>query len=143
MMKNALYSIFIIALCLILGKIIDALIGGLPGSLYGMLIFTTLLHYKIISEARISATIAWLIQHMGVCFVPAGVGIINHFDLIKIHGITLVSIIFVTTFLIFTVVGLLYQSELDKKSHDPKGPEQKEAEQKDSKPLKSSGGEPS
>ena len=120
MMKNALYSIFIIALCLILGKIIDALIGGLPGglpgSLYGMLIFTTLLHYKIISEARISSTIAWLIQHMGVCFVPAGVGIINHFDLIKIHGITLVSIIFVTTFLIFTVVGLLYQSELDKKA---------------------------
>tara|TARA_B110000881_G_C18480353_1_gene466162 strand:- start:477 stop:908 length:432 start_codon:yes stop_codon:yes gene_type:complete len=143
MMKNALYSIFIIALCLILGKIIDALIGGLPGSLYGMLIFTTLLHYKIISEARISATIAWLIQHMGVCFVPAGVGIINHFDLIKTHGITLVSIIFVTTFLIFTVVGLLYQSELDKKSHDPKGPEQKGSEQKDSKPLKSSGGEPS
>ena len=137
-MINALYSIFIIALCLILGKIIDALIGGLPSSLYGMLIFTTLLHYKIINEARIAATIAWLIQHMGVCFVPAGVGIINHFDLIKAHGITLVSIIFVTTFLIFTVVGLLYQRTLDKKSHDQKGPEQKE-----NKPLNSNEGESS
>ena len=113
-MINFLYSILMIALCLILGKIIDAMLGGLPGSLYGMLIFTSLLHYRIIKSHRISATIAWLIQHMGVCFVPAGVGIINHFDLIKSHGFTLISIIFVTTFLIITFVGLLYQRSLDK-----------------------------
>jgi holin-like protein len=114
-MINVLYSILVIALCLITGKVIDAVIGGLPGSLYGMLIFTTLLHYRVIKSERISTTIAWLIQHMGVCFVPAGVGIINHFELIKTHGITLISIIFVTTFLIITAVGLLYQRTLDKR----------------------------
>ena len=104
-----------IALCLIVGKMIDAMVGGLPGSLYGMLIFTCLLHYSVIKAQRISATIAWLINHMGVCFVPAGVGVINHFNLIKMHGFTLISIIFVTTFLIITVVGLLYQRSLDQR----------------------------
>ena len=54
---------------------------------------------------------------MGVCFVPAGVGIINHLDLIKQHGIAIVAITFVTTFVLLTVVGLHYQRyERHKKS---------------------------
>jgi holin-like protein len=46
---------------------------------------------------------------MGVCFVPAGVGIINHLDLIKQHGLAIVAITFSTTFILLTVVGLHYQ----------------------------------
>jgi holin-like protein len=41
--------------------------------------------------------------------VPAGVGIMNHFELIKQFGITIVMITFVTTFLLMTIVGLHYQ----------------------------------
>ncbi len=46
---------------------------------------------------------------MAVCFVPAGVGIMNHFELVKQFGITIVAITFVTTFLLLTLVGLHYQ----------------------------------
>ena len=81
-MKNVLYSLFSLCLCVLLGKALYASIGGLPGSLYGMIIFSLLLYLKLFDAARIEKSIQWIIQHMGVCYVPAGVGIINHFELI-------------------------------------------------------------
>ncbi len=108
-MKDISYSLLMIALCLLIGKAIAHFIGGLPGSLYGMLIFSTLLHIKWLNANRISSTIAWLIKHMGICFVPAGVGIINHYQLIKNHGIALVAITFISTFILLSAVGLLYE----------------------------------
>lgn len=108
-LKNAFYSLFVITACLLMGKVISANVGGLPASLYGMMIFTSVLHFQLVNAEKISATIAWIIQHMGVCFVPAGVGIINHYQLIKDHGFTLVVIIFVSTFILLSLVGLSYQ----------------------------------
>jgi|TARA_B110000902_G_scaffold262525_1_gene339576 holin-like protein len=108
-LKNTLYSLFVIAGCLSLGKVIAANFGGLPASLYGMIIFTSVLHFQLANPEKISATISWIIQHMGVCFVPAGVGIINHYQLIREYGFTLVVIIFISTFILLSFVGLSYQ----------------------------------
>jgi holin-like protein len=107
-MKNALYSLLSLYLSLLLGKGLYASVGGLPGSLYGMIIFSLLLHFKLLDAARVGKSIQWIIQHMGVFYVPAGVGIINHFELIKTHGLVLVGIIFFTTFLLMTLVGLTF-----------------------------------
>jgi holin-like protein len=108
-MLNALYSILSILICLLSGYTINHTIGGLPASLYGMVIFTLLLQIRILNAERINASIAWGLKHMGVCFVPAGVGIINHYQLLKHHGIALVSITFVTTFIVLTFVGFYFQ----------------------------------
>jgi holin-like protein len=108
-MKNAIYSVLVVVLCLSIGKLITAFIGGLPASLYGMIIFTLLLHFQLFNANKIERSIEWALQNMGVCFVPAGVGIINHFELIKAHGLTIVFIVFITTFLLMTLVGLWYQ----------------------------------
>ena len=101
-----LYSIFAIGISLAIGKVLAATLGGLPASLHGMMIFTLLLHFQVFDANKIKPAIIWIIQHMGVCFVPAGVGIINHFELIKQHGLALVAIIFITSFLLLTFVGL-------------------------------------
>jgi len=78
-----------------------------------MAIFTLLLHYRFLNAQRIKPCIEWALANMAVCFVPAGVGIINHFELIKQHGIALVAIIFFTTFLLLTIVGLGYQRKIN------------------------------
>jgi len=109
-MKNMLYSVATLALSLLLGKLVVAYFGGLPASLYGMIIFTLLLHFQILNDSRIKKSIEWGLQNMGVCFVPAGVGIINHFELLKSHGLSIVFIVFITTFLLMTLVGLWYQN---------------------------------
>lgn len=106
------YSAVAIALSLALGKGLYYLLGGLPGSLYGMIILNFLLHFQIVSAVRLKSSIDWAIRNMGVCFVPAGVGIINHFDLVAQHGIAIVGIIFLTTFIVISIVGLLTQKYL-------------------------------
>jgi holin-like protein len=106
---NALYSIFAIFSCLALGKLCWYFAPILPSSLYGLIIFTLALHFRLFNANYIKSSVVWCLKHMGVCFVPAGVGIINHFELIKQFGIAIVAITFLTTFLLLTVVGLHYQ----------------------------------
>ena len=77
-------------------------------------------------QEAINNYVAWIINHMGVCFVPSGVGIINHFELIQQHGLTIVAIIFFTTFLLLTLVGLWFErffpnKSLSNKNIDNKG----------------------
>ena len=95
---------------LLIGKLLAHFAGGLPASLYGMIVFSLMLHFKIFDAEKIEQAISWIIANMGVCFVPAGVGIINHFELIKHHGITIVAIIFITTFILLTSVAYTYQA---------------------------------
>ena len=116
MFSHIIYSIFAIALCLLAGKATEHFLPTLPASLYGMMIFTALLHYRILDAQRIKPCIEWALANMAVCFIPAGVGIINHFELLKKHGLVLVTIIFFTTFVLLTFVGLIYQRQLNKES---------------------------
>jgi holin-like protein len=102
-----------VGICLIAGKSIEFFLPILPASLYGMMIFTILLHYRFLNAKRIQPCIEWALANMAVCFVPAGVGIINHYELIKNHGFMLVTIIFFTTFLLLTFVGMAYQRQLN------------------------------
>jgi holin-like protein len=106
---NALYSIFAIFSCVALGKLCAYFVPVLPSSLYGLIIFTLTLHFRLFNAAHIKSTVIWCLKHMGVCFVPAGVGIINHFELIKQFGLTIIAITFATTFILLTIVGLHYQ----------------------------------
>lgn len=55
---------------------------------------------------------------MGICFVPSAVGVINHFDLIKQHGFTIVISIFLTTFVLLTFVGVIAERYLAPQSKD-------------------------
>ena len=107
---NVPYAILALLICLAAGYGINTLIGGLPPSLYGMVVLTIALQLKWINADRVSACIAWGIRHMGVCFVPAGVGIIEHENLIKQHGLAIVLITFLTTFLLLSFVGIAYQN---------------------------------
>jgi holin-like protein len=114
-MKNIIYTILAIATCLAAGKLLYNTVGGLPASLYGMIIYCLLLQLGWLTPNKIHLANQWAIKHMGVCFIPAAVGIINHFELIKNHGFAIISVIFVTTFLLLTFVGLLAEKYLTTK----------------------------
>ena len=113
MFAHIIYSILSVSFCLLIGKSIEFFLPMLPASLYGMAIFTLLLHYRFLNAQRIKPCIEWALTHMPLCFIPAGVGIINHFELIKQHGIALITIIFFTTFLLLTLVGVAYQRQIN------------------------------
>jgi holin-like protein len=106
-MKNVLYTLFAISICLLLGKLANALLAGLPASLYGMVIYAAFLQLNWFSPKKVTQANQWLIKHMGVCLVPAGMGIIDHYQLIQEHGIALIFIICSSTFILLTVIGYL------------------------------------
>ncbi|GAA5131921.1 CidA/LrgA family protein [Thalassotalea piscium] len=108
-LKDVLYAIVMLLICLAGGYGINFLIGGLPPSLYGMAVLTTALQLQWISPVKFKLFATWAIRNMAVCFIPAGVGIIEHGDLIKTHGFAIVVITFITTFLLLTFVGVFYQ----------------------------------
>jgi holin-like protein len=70
--------------------------------------------------AKVHNVNQWIISHMGVCFIPACVGIINHYELIKNYGFIIVAIILVTTFILISFVGVLAQRYLSKESKPSK-----------------------
>ncbi len=111
-MKNILYTIAAIVICLIAGKILNSAIGGLPASLYGMVIYCLLLQMGWLKPDKVHQVNQWGISHMGVCFIPAAVGVINHFELIKNHGYSIVAIIFFTTFFLISFIGILAEKYL-------------------------------
>jgi len=111
-MKNVLYTLFAISICLLLGKLVNYLLAGLPASLYGMVIYAVFLQFNWFSPQKVKQANQWLIKHMGVCLVPAGMGIIDHFQLIQEHGIALVFIICATTLILLTIIGYLSERYL-------------------------------
>lgn len=118
-MKNFLltfYSLCAIALCLVLGNLVYLYVGGLPASLYGMIIFAFSLKFQLIKASHVQSTIQWIISHMGVCFVPAGVGIMNHFNIIQLHGISILAITISTTLFLIAFMGLSHKYYLTKKA---------------------------
>jgi len=106
-MKNVFYTLFAISICLLLGKLANYLIAGLPGSLYGMVFYAAFLQLNWFSPQKVTLANQWFVKHMGVCLVPAGMGIIDHFQLIQEHGIALVFIICSSTFILLSIIGYL------------------------------------
>jgi holin-like protein len=96
-----------------LGKLANSLLAGLPASLYGMVIYAAFLQLNWFSPQKVTETNQWFIKHMGVCLVPAGMGIIDHFQLIQEHGIALIFIICSSTFILLTVIGYLSERFLE------------------------------
>lgn len=109
---NSVYAVVAVGGSLGLGKLLYAWMPLLPASLYGMIFFTASLQLAVFDANKIAGAIEWALRHMGLCFVPAGVGIINHFELIKQHGLAIVAIIFITTFMLLSLVGWCYQWHL-------------------------------
>lgn len=107
--KNHLYSMVSIMLSLILGYGLNHCITFIPPSLFGMMLLALGLRLGWVSAIKIEHSINWVIKNMGVCFVPAGVGIMEHFELIKHDGPIMLLLTIISTFMLMFIVGWGYQ----------------------------------
>lgn len=104
-MKILRESIIILSIYLI-GEIISkALHLPIPGNILGMLILLLLLCTKSIKIEQIESISNFFLDHLAFFFIPAGVGLLTSFNLIKDSLLSILIICVITTSLVLVVTG--------------------------------------
>ena len=80
-----------------------------PGSVLSMIILFLLLYFRVIKVDHIRQKSDFLLKNMAFFFIPAGIGILSSFDLIRSSILPLLTIIVVTTILTFGATALTVQ----------------------------------
>jgi holin-like protein len=95
--------------CQLIGELLRAALHlPLPGPVIGMVLLTALLVRRgVAPEAPLSRVAGGLIGIMGLLFVPAGVGIIAQFGLLRQDWLPILAGLVVSTLSGLTVTGLV------------------------------------
>lgn len=108
---------FGIILCVsFLGEFLHmALPAPIPASIYGLVIMLVLLFTDILKVEQIRTTAMFLVEIMPVMFVPAGVGLMESWGVLKPILAKVIVITMVSTILVMVVAGRVTQYFVQKK----------------------------
>lgn len=100
------------AICLGSIAISQILPFNFPVSIISMIILFTLLCTKIIKEHQVTEIGDYLLKNMAFLFIPAGVGIMEYFELLKGQAVILLLICLITTLITFLATAFTVQGVL-------------------------------
>ncbi|WP_413112516.1 CidA/LrgA family protein [Thaumasiovibrio sp. DFM-14] len=84
----------------------------IPGSIIGMLLLFTALVLKWVPADWVRPGCELMMRHMTVLFVPVCVGLIEHGELIRNHGVSLLLSNLSSSLLVFVLIGVICQRGL-------------------------------
>ncbi len=100
----------IIMIISFIGEIIHYFVDlPVPASIYGMVIMFVCLCLKIIKPSDVRETSVFLIEVMPLMFIPAGVGLMEKWGVLKPIGIQFLVTCVVSTIIVMGVAGLVTQ----------------------------------
>ena len=101
-------QVLYILLFSLLGEVLQAVIPlPIPAAIYGIILLLIALWTGILKEEKISDVAGFLISIMPILFVTPAVKILQHWDLISDKLAQIITIMVVSTFVVFTVSGLV------------------------------------
>ena len=119
-----IYQIGIIFTLCWVREIIDALLPfSFPESVIGMILLFILLAFRVLKVEHIREKSDFLLSNMAFFFIPAGVSIINYFDVLKGNVGKLLLICFLTTILTFATTAWTIRGVLRLQNRGKKKPE--------------------
>lgn len=77
-----------------------------PGPVVGMVLLAGLLGWSPL-RAPLEAAATALLQHLSLLFVPVGVGVMTHLGLLQTHGLRLLVVVVVSTWVGLAVTALV------------------------------------
>lgn len=93
-----------------LGEILNRLIPlPIPASIYGIVIMFLCLMLGIVKLADVKETGAFLIEIMPVMFIPAAVGLIDSFEILRPSLHAYITITVITTIVVMAAAGTVTQ----------------------------------
>lgn len=100
----------IIIVISLIGEILNHLLPlPIPASIYGFVILFLCLHFKIIPLHAVKEVSSFLIEIMPVMFVPAAVGLLDAWDVLKPGWFTYLIITVLSTIIVMGVSGKVTQ----------------------------------
>ncbi|AAK78590.1 holin-like protein [Clostridium acetobutylicum] len=101
-----LKQLMIILSAYFLGVIIQLVFNlPIPGTVLGLILLFLALYTKIIKVEMIEDICDVLISHMSFFFVPAGVGLMTSFGILKGKWLKLMTIVIISTILVWIVTA--------------------------------------
>jgi len=82
-----------------------------PGPVVGMVLLTALLAWPPVRPSLEAAATA-LLQHLSLLFVPVGVGVMTHLNLLQAHGLRLLLVVVLSTWAGLAVTALVLRQLL-------------------------------
>ncbi|MCI6675720.1 MAG: CidA/LrgA family protein [Clostridiales bacterium] len=92
----------------------------IPASVYGLVLMLAALQFHVIKLDQVRETSAFLIEIMPVMFIPAGVGLLNSWNVLKPICIPVILITLLTTIIVMTVTGQVAQIIIQKGKKEEK-----------------------
>lgn len=101
----------IIILCIyLIGEIISKGFNlPVPGNIIAMILLLILLCTNVIKVEKIETISSFFLDHLAFFFIPAGVGLLTSFDIIKSSLIEILLICIITTVIVIVVTGHIVQ----------------------------------
>lgn len=92
------------------GEILHALLPlPIPASIYGIALLFTALQLRVVKVSDIAETSAFLIEIMPIMFIPAAVGLLKSWDVVKDSLTAYVAVTVVSTFVVMYAAGVVTQ----------------------------------
>jgi holin-like protein len=100
---------------LVLGEALSWLLAHflkipVPGSVLGMILMAAGLGLRIIRLEWVEDASGFFTGNLAFFFVPAGVGLMTHFDLLRENGLAILGITVFSTLCVLVSVGLFHQA---------------------------------
>ncbi len=112
----------IILIVSFLGEILHVLIPlPVPASVYGLILMLTALCTGILKTEQVGAAADFLIEIMPVMFIPAAVGLLDAWPVLKPVCLPVIAITVITTVIVMAVTGQVTQRMI---RHKPRKKEQ-------------------
>ena len=101
---------FIILVHLVAGNLLSGLIGGfVPGSVIGMILLFISLMTGLVKDHQIRRTATFLTDNMTVLFLPAFMGIMELWGLIKMNLFAWIAVVVLSTVLVLMAAAYTQQ----------------------------------
>lgn len=108
--SSIFWGLLIILGCLAVGEgIVLYTKIPLPSSIIGMLFLCAALHFKWVRLEWVQTVSSFLIRNMALFFVPPGVGLMLHFQLIKNEIFAILAASIISTLLVLVCSGWTHQ----------------------------------
>jgi len=109
---DALNGLALLLLCQSAGEVLSRLARApLPGPVIGLMLMWALLNLPAL-RAPVAAAAEPLLAHLSLLFVPVGVGVIAHLDLLSKFGLRMLVAIVLSTFVGLVVTALVLDAML-------------------------------